>query len=238
MAVIGQLVAGIAHEINTPLASIRSNIDIEKMILEMVKSDVPESVEDFKKTVQEFIEVNTMAMERIIEIVKGLKNFARLDEAEVQVVDIHEGINSTLLLIKNQSGNRIEIVKDYGKIPYVKCYPQQINQVLLNILVNAIQAINDNGFVTIKTYQEGNNIVISISDTGVGIKEENISKIFEPGFTTKGVGVGTGLGLSISYKIMKKHNGELKVISKKGEGTTFFIELPIEHKEFDEEVSL
>ena len=228
MAVIGQLVSGIAHEINTPLASIKANIDIEKMIIDMVKPEEPATILSFKETAEELFEVNNMAMERIIEIVKGLKNFARLDEADLKIADIHEGIDSTLLLLKSQNAKTIEFKKEYGDISLIKCYPQQLNQVLLNILVNAIQAIKNEGVIKIKTWQEDAKVFISISDSGEGISEDKISKIFDPGYTTKGVGVGTGLGLSISYKIISKHKGDIRVNSKLGEGTSMIIELPID----------
>jgi signal transduction histidine kinase len=233
MAVIGQLVSGIAHEINTPLASIKANIDLEKMIIDMLQPEKTDSIIKFKETASELFEVNNIALERIIEIVKGLKNFARLDEAEVNIVNIHEGIDSTLLIIKNQASKNIKILKEYSEVPLIKCFPQQLNQVVLNMLINSIQAIKEEGSITVKTWSDNDKVYISIIDTGEGIPEDKIQKIFDPGYTTKGVGVGTGLGLSISYRIIEKHKGDIKVNSKVGEGTTITIELPINNEELE-----
>ena len=167
-----------------------------------------------------------MASERIAKIVKSLKNFARLDESEFQKADLHEGLDSTLTLLEHELKNRIEVNKHYGTIPELACYPNQLNQVFMNIMANAIQSIHEKGTITISTGTENGNIVIKIHDNGVGIDEKHIGQIFDPGFTTKGVGVGTGLGLSISYNIIKKHNGEIKVESELNKGTAFNIILP------------
>ncbi len=228
MAVIGQMVAGVAHEINTPLASIKSNVDMEEMMLQMVAPESADTVAMYKESANSMISVNKMALERIMEIVKSLKNFARLDEAEFQKVNIYEGIDNTLILINNQLGGRIKIVKEYAELPMIKCFPQQLNQVFLNIFVNAIQAIKGEGVITIRTRLENGKAYIGIRDTGSGIKKENLDKIFEPGFTTKGVGVGTGLGLSICYKIIEKHQGRIWADSEVGIGTEFIVELPAE----------
>jgi signal transduction histidine kinase len=227
MAVIGQLVAGVAHEINTPIAVIKGNLEMEKNMIERLEITEPLGVEKFKHNYGSIAQVNKEAMERIIGIVKGLRNFARLDEAELKEVDIHEGLDSTVLLMKNQNGVNVVYVKDYGELPEIKCYPQQLNQVFLNLLVNSNQAIKENGIIKIKTWQDENYIFIKISDNGVGISKENMGRIFDPGFTTKGVGVGTGLGLSICYNIIKKHKGEIHVESVEGKGTSFTIKLPI-----------
>ncbi|MFZ5351198.1 MAG: sensor histidine kinase [Bacillota bacterium] len=229
MAVIGQLVAGVAHEINTPLASIKSNADSLNMLLDRLK-DTDEEVAAFKKRVANISSVNSIALKRIIDIVKNLKNFARLDESEQQLADIHGGIDSTLLILGSQLKDRIEIIKNYGELPAIACYPQLLNQVFLNLLVNSIQAIQEkdiSGKIKITTKVENNKAFIIIEDNGTGIKEENKSRVFEPGFTTKGVGVGTGLGLSIVYKIIQRHNGNITFKTEYGEGTCFIIELPL-----------
>ena len=160
-------------------------------------------------------------------IVRSLRNFARLDEAELKKVDLHEGIESTLTLVYHEYKNRIEIVRDFGALPEVECYPNQLNQVFLNILVNAIQAIKGTGTITIKTRASGEHVTLSFADSGDGIAPEHLNRIFDPGFTTKGVGVGTGLGLSIVYKIIQAHQGRVDVTSKVGTGTTFIITLPV-----------
>jgi signal transduction histidine kinase len=161
-----------------------------------------------------------------MKIVRSLKNFARLDEAERKKVDIHEGIESTLTLLQHQLKSRITIVKRFGDLPEIECFPNQLNQVFMNILVNAAQAITNRGTITVTTSKQEGAVKISISDTGVGIPPEHLSRIFDPGFTTKGVGVGTGLGLSICYKIVQDHHGTIEAESS-NTGTTFTITLPM-----------
>lgn len=231
MASLGALVAGVAHEINNPLGAINSNTSLFKMIISQLKSS--EVIQKDRK-IEEMIakldflnNTNILACERIVEIVKSLRNFARLDEAEYKEVNIHEGIENTLVLLNHKLKNRIEVIKEYGELPMIKCYPSQLNQVFMNILSNAIDAIPDKGTIWIKTFIENEKVFIVIKDNGVGIKPEHINKIFDPGFTTKGVGVGTGLGLAITYNIIEKHHGKIYVQSQYGEGTEFTIELPI-----------
>ncbi len=224
MASLGQLVAGVAHEINTPLGSVNSNNNIFKKCLEKIRDQL--NSPDIIEILEESINTNAEAIKRINGLVKSLRNFARLDEAEYQEADIHEGIKSTLKLINHEIRGRIEVITEFGDIPAIKCYPNQLNQVFMNIFVNAYQSIEGNGTITIKTQREDNLIIITITDTGKGIPAENLARVFDPGFTTKGVGVGTGLGLSICYQIIEKHNGKISADSKVGKGTTFKIELP------------
>lgn len=231
MASLGQLVAGIAHEINTPLGSISSNTNTLLKALDKIWQQIDDnaSAPDITrpmKVLDNLSKINKTACDRITTIVKRLRNFARLDEEEFKSVDIHEGIESTLTLIEHLCKNRIEVVKEYASLPKLSCYAGQLNQVFMNILVNACQAIPGTGRITIKTSHENNNTFIEISDTGVGIPPENLEKIFDPGFTTKGVGVGTGLGLSISYRIVADHGGTIVVRSEVGKGATFLISLP------------
>ena len=242
MASLGGLVAGVAHEINTPIGSIHSNSDNSKRALELLRRalDTPEGqavVESNRKLgralkiLDESNAANRVASERIVEIVRSLKNFARLDEAERKTVDVHEGIDSTLTLLRHHLKLGVEVVKDYGELPPIVCYPNQLNQVFMNLLVNGVQAMDGSGTLTISTRVEGEGdakeAVLTISDTGRGIPEDHVARIFDPGFTTKGVGVGTGLGLSISYQIVEKHEGTIEVESKTGEGSTFTIRLPL-----------
>jgi two-component system, NtrC family, sensor kinase len=238
MASLGQLVTGIAHEINTPIGSINSNNDIlirsvSKMREFFNCDECPAEVRenrDVVKLMRVLEEINhndRIACDRIINIIRSLKNFARLDEAERKRVNIHEGLDSSLVLVHHQLKNRIQIVKHYGTLPEIKCFPNQLNQVFMNLLVNAAQAMPGRGTLTIKTLHLGNEIQVKISDTGVGIPRENMRKIFDPGFTTKGVGVGTGLGLSICHKIIQDHHGRIAVESEVGRGTTFTITLPV-----------
>ncbi len=157
----------------------------------------------------------------------ALKDFAHPSENEMCVANINEGIKSTLNVVWNELKYKAVVTKNYGELPLVECYPQQLNQVFMNILVNAAQAIEKQGEIRISTRDIGNCIEIKISDTGVGIPEENLSKIFDPFFTTKDVGKGTGLGMNVAYNIIQKHKGTIDVDSAVGVGTTFTIRIPV-----------
>ena len=170
----------------------------------------------------------------MIDIVRRLRSFARLDEAELQTVNINEGIEDTLALIHHEIKHGIEIVRDFGDIPMIACYAGQLNQVFLNLLINARQAMSGKGKIGIKTSVVDSRLVIEICDTGSGIATDRLERVFDPGYTTKGVGVGTGLGLSICYQIIQSHHGEIKVASTVGEGTTFTIRLPMNLEELVE----
>ncbi len=218
MASLGQLVAGVAHEINTPVASIKSNNEITKKLISKIKDD------EILNLLKEINEIDGEAIGRINRLVVSLRKFVRLDEAELQEADINKEIDLTLDLIRHETKNRIEIVKNYSKLPPVKCYPNMLNQVFMNILVNAVHAIKDRGTITIDTNYKNDNLSVKIKDTGCGIKEPD--KIFFAGYTTKGVGVGTGLGLAISQKIIEKHKGKISVKTKINEGSEFTITIP------------
>jgi signal transduction histidine kinase len=178
------------------------------------------------------VDVSREACRRINEIVRSLRNFARLDEDERKPADLHEGINSTLTLAGHLMKNRITVHRAYGQLPPVHCYANQLNQVFLNMLVNAAQAIDGPGEITIRTRfvpdaATQGSAVVEISDSGCGIRPDDMAKVFNPGFTTKGVGVGTGLGLAICYRIVANHQGKVDVESGVGKGTTFRITLPV-----------
>jgi len=222
MASLGQLVAGIAHEINTPVASIKSNNEMLSKLASRIEQN------DVKEMFDQINNIDKEAIERISKIVVSLKKFVRLDEAELQEADINKEIDLTLEIIRHETKNKVEIEKHYGQIPVIKCYPNMLNQVFTNILVNACQAIENKGKITITTDCSDNNLVIKIKDDGCGIPKENLDKIFLAGFTTKGVGVGTGLGLAICKKIIDKHNGEIRVNSEIGKGSEFIITLKCE----------
>lgn len=236
MASLGALVAGVAHEINTPVGSINSNSDVMLRALDKLQAalgNAPTEVKDnadLKRSV-EVLEgigkINKTACERIVKIVRSLRNFARLDEAERKMADLHEGLESTLTLVHHETKNRIEVVRDFGDIPEIECFPDQLNQVFMNILVNAAHAIEGKGKITITTRSDTGSVILTFSDTGKGISPENLVKIFDPGFTTKGVGVGSGLGLAICYRIVKEHGGRIEVQSELGRGSTFTITLPV-----------
>lgn len=234
MASLGNLVAGVAHEVNTPAGAVRSAADVIERCLERVEALLPSlgegaDADTIRRTLEMVKENNNVTLsgsDRIATIVRSLRNFARLDESEFQEADIHEGLDNTLTLLQHETKNRVEIVKDYGELPLLGCYPNELNQVFMNLLVNAAQAIEGQGSITIQTHLDGNRVVIGIADSGRGISEMDLEKVFDPGFTTKGVGVGTGLGLSISYQIVQKHRGDIRVSSEPGKGTTFTLSLP------------
>lgn len=229
MASLGQLVAGVAHEINTPMGSLNSNINLLIKYIDKFKEKLPKTPDTAKffNNIDGINKINIEAIKRINTIIKSLKNFARLDEAEYKEVEIHEGIKSTLMIINHEIKNRITIVEDFAELPLVKCFPNLLNQVFMNIIVNGYQSIEGKGTIIIKTEKINDKVRISFTDSGKGISEEHLAKIFDPGFTTKGVGVGTGLGLSICYQIIEKHNGTIKAFSNNKEGSTFEIELPL-----------
>ena len=269
MASLGQLTAGIAHEINNPINFISSGMNSMKMSIESMKEileaygglengdDPKELIEEIKdlKDEHEFDELMdelddlikdiNYGVTRTIEIVKGLRVFSRLDEEEAKMANINENIDATLTLLKNKTKNRIKISKYYDeKMGDIECYPGQLNQVFMNILNNAIQAIpNDrkDGEITIYTEEEKGQVVIRLKDNGAGIPDDIKSRIWEPFFTTKAVGVGTGLGMSITFGIIEKHAGKIDLQSEVGKGTEFVISLPkkiqVKKKEKKQEVT-
>jgi two-component system NtrC family sensor kinase len=198
--------------------------------------DLLSGIESMKKTMKidfilgdmgSLLEESQDGAERVRRIVQDLKNFSHVDEAELKAININDNLDSTLNMLRNEIKYVAELVKDYSEIPLVYCYPQQLNQVFMNILVNAVHALDGQGIITLRTWQEGELVKIAISDTGKGIAQEHLTKIFDPFFTTKEVGKGTGLGLSICYDIVKKHGGEIVVQSAIGAGTTFTVQLPV-----------
>lgn len=221
MASLGQLVAGIAHEINTPFASIKSNNAIMSKLIKKIDDN------DIKEMFEEINSIDNVAVQRILGLVTSLKKFVRLDEAELQEADINNELDLTLALIHHETKNKVEIIKNYSQIPMIKCYPNMLNQVFMNILVNACHSIEEKGTIEITTKVEEDNLVVSIKDSGKGIKKENLDKIFTAGFTTKSAGLGSGWGLAISQEIVNKHNGKIHVNSEFGHGTEFEILIPI-----------
>lgn len=217
MASLGQLVAGVAHEINTPVASIKSNNGIVAKLLNTIEDA------ELKEMLTDINEIDKEAVSRISSIVTSLKKFVRLDEAELQEADINKELDLTLDLIRHETKNRIDVIKNYGEIPVIKCFPNMLNQVFTNILINACQAIEGSGKITITTEYNNKKLIVKIKDTGRGIPRNQLNKIFTAGFTTKSSGVGTGLGLAICLKIIEKHNGEIIVNSEVGKGSEFII---------------
>lgn len=249
MASLGQLSAGIAHELNNPAGFIYGNVDIlrdyltdlEKLLKLYDEIALPtdsaslvaalKSEINYEKLVGDLSSIIVDCREgaqRICDVVKNLRLFSRLDEAELKKVDIHEGIDSTLrLLSRYYGGGKIVLYRDYAELPSVNCYAGQLNQVWMNLLGNAAQALNGQGEVNISTSLDDDWITVAISDNGKGIAEEDLPRIFDPFFTTKPVGEGTGLGLSISYGIVERHGGAITVTSKVGSGTTFVVKIPV-----------
>ncbi len=236
MAALGQLVAGVAHEVNTPLGAIKSNNDTMRRTLDRLRGTLegcaPEGRTDPEAArllgaLQHLGEVSTDAIERISKIVQSLRRFARLDAAKVDSVDLHPGIDSTLTLLGHELRQGIEVQRDYGPLPIIECYPDRLNQVFMNLLINAVQAIESAGTITVRTRALGDEVCVEISDTGAGIAREHLARIFDPGFTTKGVGVGTGLGLSIVHQIVEEHAGRIEVESELGAGASFRVYLPV-----------
>ena len=221
MASLGQLVAGIAHEINTPFASIKSNNSIMTKLIQKLEN------EDLKEMFTEINSIDCEAVQRINHLVTSLKKFVRLDEAELQEADINKELDLTLALIHHETKNKVDVIKNYSQLPMIKCYPNMLNQVFMNILVNACHSIEKHGTIEITTSVENGKLKVSIKDSGKGIKKEHLDKIFTAGFTTKSAGVGTGLGLAISQKIIDKHHGEIHVNSEFGHGSEFTILIPI-----------
>jgi two-component system NtrC family sensor kinase len=252
MSSLGQMVAGLAHEINNPVNFIYGNLtyaqdythDILKL-LHLYQQQYPQPSAEIQRKLDDidlqFIRedlpkiMNSMQVgsERIRQIILSLRNFSRLDEAEMKQVDLHEGIDNTLLILNSRLTQDIEVIKQYGQIPLIECYPAQLNQVFMNIISNAIDELSvKSGLakrqILIQTQQIApNQIEIKIRDTGSGIPPEIKPKIFDPFFTTKPVGKGTGMGLAISYQIIEKHQGTIKVISELDQGSEFVVSLPI-----------
>ena len=249
LAAVGKLAAGIAHEINNPLSFIYANLEnlnkfslkVRSLIDVYDELDMPEETKNaieekkeeinytyLKSRITDMIEKSIDGADRMKKIVSDMKTFSRVDRAEVEVADINESIEATLGIMVHEYKNRIEIKKEYDEqLPPIKCFISKLNQVFLNILANACQAIDDKGVISIRTRKDGDNIVIEIEDSGAGMPDDVKAKVFDPFFTTKPVGQGTGMGLSICHDIIQQHNGDLSVKSTIGKGTTFIISIPI-----------
>lgn len=254
MASIGQLAAGVAHEINNPIGYTYSNlgtlrnyvINMFRLIetyddaLRELRAERPErwkTIDDLKqridyqflvKDLPQLLSESREGLERVRKIVQDLRDFSRAGYAEEwALADLHQGLDSTLNIVWNDLKYKCEVQKHFGEIPQVECLSSQMNQVFLNILVNAGQAIADHGTITISTGRSGDDVFVEIADNGKGIPQEHLGRIFDPFYTTKPVGQGTGLGLSLSYGIVRKHGGKIEVRSQVGAGTTFRIVLPV-----------
>lgn len=248
MTSLGQLVAGVAHELNNPIGFIYSNMSHLKesaeklfLIIEEIEKNPEQAAQIKQKHDFEYIQKDLPRLikscqdgsQRTRDIVIGLRNFSRLEESQLKEIDIHESIDTTLELLKGEISSRIKVHRQYETIPKVFCYASQINQVFMNILSNAVHAVQGNGQIWIATHllkatqNQSGRVQISIQDSGTGMKPDVLDKIFEPFFTTKEVGRGTGLGLSISYGIIQNHGGDIQVRSQLGVGTEFIITIPV-----------
>ncbi|MEN6423643.1 MAG: ATP-binding protein [Smithella sp.] len=251
MASIGQLAAGVAHELNNPMAFISSNLGtLDKYVHRLMdfittQSEIIESLQDktvvkkvdekrrelkldyVVKDIRGMIRESLDGSDRVKKIVHELNCFSRMDEEEYKEADIHECIESAITIVWNELKYKTTLEKDYGNLPRIKCYPRQMNQIFVNLLINAVHSIDEKGIIRIKTRRKNGSICMDVSDSGGGIPQENLAKIFEPFFTTKAPGKGTGLGLSITYEIVQKHKGEITVKSEVGRGTTFTIKIPV-----------
>ncbi len=250
MASVGQLAAGIAHEINNPIGFIKANVGSLRTYTEgcfrlidayeqedaahseairRLRSELDYDFwrEDCPVMIRETID----GIERVSKIVLDLRDFSHIDNEEWEYADLHRGIESSLNVVWNELKHKADVIRDYGDLPSVECLPGQINQVVMNLLINAAHAIPERGQIHVRTGQEGDEVWIEVADSGCGISPANLSRVFDPFFTTKPVGKGTGLGLSLSYGIMKKHRGRISVESVEGQGSRFRIHLPVEHRE-------
>jgi signal transduction histidine kinase len=254
LASIGQLAAGVAHEINNPIGYVYSNLgtlnkyvhdifimldNYERAEGGIADKEVRAQLQEFKKKLDlTFLKEDVPALlneskdgiTRVKTIVQSLKDFAHANAADSwQFADLHNGLDSTLNIVNNEIKYKATVVKHYGNIPEIECLPTQLNQVFMNLLVNASHAIETRGTITLQTGQQEGEVWVEIIDTGNGISPDNLQKIFDPFFTTKAIGKGTGLGLSVSYGIILKHHGRIEVQSEVGKGSTFKVWLPIKH---------
>jgi two-component system NtrC family sensor kinase len=231
MASLGQLVAGIAHEINNPLSFALSNVFSIQSWLSEVLADSSDCLKPDLRTRLDKARARAddtgQGLERVRELVVKLRTFSRLDEGEFKSIDVREAIDSVLLFLRHKTSDRIEVVRDYGPQSELACYAGQLNQVLMNIVANAVDAIDGKGTIAVRTGVEDGMFVIAVRDSGCGIPPENVERIFDPFFTTKPVGQGTGLGLAISYKIVQAHHGRIDVKSRVGEGAEVRVLIPL-----------
>lgn len=250
MASIGQLAAGVAHEINNPVGFVNSNLgSLAKYIASLFKvidayaaaeamndAKVFPGVAQIKKAVDfaylvedipSLLKESQDGLARVTRIVQDLKDFSHVDESNWQYANLEQGMDSTLNVVNNEIKYKAEVVKEYCGLPEIECMPSQLNQVFMNLLMNAVQAIDNKGTITVRTGVSGDEVWVEVEDTGKGIASENLNRIFDPFFTTKPIGKGTGLGLSLSYGIVQKHHGRIEVKSEAGKGTKFRVCLPV-----------
>ncbi|MGD8276838.1 MAG: ATP-binding protein [Gemmatimonadota bacterium] len=235
MATLGRLVAGIAHELNTPLGALNSNHDVLKRALGRLQDILADEVVDETELSEvrrivaalgDILKVNDLAVDRMVGLVNSLRTFGRPDRAGIDRIDVHESIDAALALLAHELRDRVEVRREYGELPEIECYAQEIGQVFMNLLLNAVQATAGDGVITVRTRARVDGIEVAISDTGTGIPPESLPLIMEPGFTTRGKRMGMGLGLLTATRIVERHRGRIEVESRVGEGSTFTVTLP------------
>ncbi|MCB1641516.1 MAG: hypothetical protein KDI37_07270 [Xanthomonadales bacterium] len=268
LASLGQMIAGVAHEMNTPLGFVKSNVEVVGELLgehlqqtqgklntaadylqKLARADLstPASQQAVRQAAaklsgalqviaqadlsdaRDLLQDSVEGIDQLTNLVRNLKGFARVDRDGMDLMDLNEGVESALTIAAHQLRDRIEVIKDLKAVPKVRCVPSQINQVFLNLINNAAQAMGDKGTLTLRSVRNGDFVEVEVEDNGAGIPEDVLPKIFDPFFTTKPVGEGTGLGLSIVHKIIHAHGGSIKVRSTPNIGTTFSVSLPVEH---------
>ena len=243
LASLGQLAAGVAHEINNPIGYVASNmkmlaeysnslINLVKLLSKQVAEpsrtellahfDFDYLCADLPKLVQE----SEQGLDRVVEIIRDLKDFSHIEEAEFIEADLHQGILSTLNLVGNELKYKAEVIREFAELPKINCIPSQLNQVVLNLLLNAAQAIEQNGIIRVATGFDDNWVWFKVSDNGKGMSDPELGRIFEPFYTTKPKGQGTGLGLPLSRSIIEKHHGVIDVSSTPGSGSCFTVKIP------------
>jgi signal transduction histidine kinase len=253
LASIGQLAAGVAHEINNPVGYVNSNLTSMRdyvgrlfglidayeaaepalarpeALAEVRRHKEAAGLDFLRQDLRDLLDECEEGLTRVKRIVQDLKDFAHADDGEWEQADLHKGLDSTLNIVHNELKYKAEVVKEYGELPAVECIPSQLNQVFMNLLVNAAHAIPERGTITVRTGARGERVWVEVADTGVGIDPEHLGRLFDPFFTTKPVGEGTGLGLALAYGIVHRHGGRIGVDSQPGAGTTFRVTLPVRH---------
>ena len=252
MASLGQLAAGVAHEINNPVGFVSSNLgSLERYIEDLfkllaaceaheheLKADTLAALQTLKQDIDiAFLREDVMSllresmegMQRVKQIVQDLKDFSHVGEAERQWANLERGLDSTLNMVRNEVKYKAEVIKEYAGVPDIECVPSQLNQVFMNLIVNAAHAIEERGTITVRTGSDAEKVWVEVVDTGSGISKDHLPRIFEPFYTTKPVGKGTGLGLSLSYGIVQRHRGSIEVTSEVGKGSCFRVTLPIQY---------
>ena len=226
---LGQLVAGVAHELNNPIGFVHANLQLlDEYIEKLVRAE--EAGEDsarVREAITKLLKRSREGTERVKKIVQDLRTFSRMDQADLQSAQLSDEIDRTIALMEPRFKGSIEVVREYQPLPEVRCYPGQLNQVFLNLLMNACDVLEGGGKIIVRTEPMEFGVRIEFEDTGPGISEAIRSRIFDPFFTTKEVGKGTGLGLSLSHGIIERHGGRLQVVSRPGSGAIFQIELPL-----------